>query len=285
MAGRPAIEYDADQVASTKEHVYYKKLQDQLRQQKQAKAETKNNQKERLDLEKDDKVHQTKKVETDVAAKKIFDIEDKVQLSKSSSKDNHKLKKEKKDGMHSSDHVSSKKDVALDGIKILKFLGFKIDMTSRMSDLVESFMRNTVQSRSHNFFLGKYAQFKVGVLGQLLSALGLTSEELHKLQKKALEGSIDENIKLMGENLYNLELTELVHGKKRKVRRSLAMFQEVEQQLIMQMRLLGNKGWWTPARLLEERIKQCKRIKEEFNRERAALLYQYEYIKQDKWKS
>lgn len=56
------------------------------------------------------------------------------------------------------------------------------------------------------FFLSAYAKFKVGVLVQMLSVLGVAPEELGQLQKQALADAIQENIALMEENMYTSEL-------------------------------------------------------------------------------
>jgi hypothetical protein len=154
----------------------------------------------------------------------------------------------------------------------------KIDISSRLQNLKESYMHNMVQSRSSNFFLSRYAQFKMGFLGQLLTSLGVGNAELGQLQRKALDGAIQENVDMMAENIYNQEVAELVYGKNRKMRRTMAMFREIQMQLLKQMNLLGKEGYWTKARLLEEKIRQCKKIEEEFLKERDALKYQFDVL-------
>ena len=111
----------------------------------------------------------------------------------------------------------------------------------------------------------------------MLSWLGLPPLEIDTLTKKAIEGAIAENEKTMGENIYNIEITQILYGAGKKVKRALAMLLETEQQLIKQMGLLGKPDFWNKARLAEEHLKQCKKIQEEFQQERNQLAYQLEY--------
>ncbi|MFC1753789.1 hypothetical protein ACFL96_10420, partial [Thermoproteota archaeon] len=165
-------------------------------------------------------------------------------------------------------------------LKTNRFLGLKIDLSGKISQMKESYMQNIRQSRSHNFFLSKYALFKVSALGQILSMLGVPQEELIKLQKKALNSAIQENLELMSENIYNLELSQLFFGYSRKARRSQRMFHKVQLQLMEQLSKLGKPYYWTKARLYEERIRQCRRIEDELTNEKHHLEYQLSYIEQ-----
>ena len=45
--------------------------------------------------------------------------------------------------------------------------------------------------------------------------------------------------------------------------------------------LLGKDNYWTKLRLLEERMYQCKRIKEEFLKESSILQYQLDHVDQE----
>jgi hypothetical protein len=276
-------EHSRSTVTSVKQNAYFKRIQQEIRDQRDNKKANDDKTQKLIEHENDKKVSQTSKVDAGVIASKLINISDKVKISKTSKqaakKDNNKIKTGQ---VQTNLETSDKTQLSDDGQYILKILGLKIDFSNKISDLMESFMRNIVQARSHNFFLRKYAQFKVGIIGQLLSTIGVAVEEIKDLQKKAIKGAVEENVKLMGENIYNLELTELVHGKKRKVRRALALFREVEQQLIRQMNMLGKTNFWSMSRLIEERIKQCKKIKEEFLREKDALQYKFEFIKQEK---
>ena len=147
-------------------------------------------------------------------------------------------------------------------------------MTEKIEGLQEQFTQSILQSRSSNLFLSKFAQFKVGMIGQLLSRLGFTVEDLEKLKKHAIEGGKTENIKSMQENIYNQELSNLIAGGGKKTKKAQAMFLEVQSQLIAQMTLLGNEDYWNNQRLMEEQISQCYKILEEFNSEKKALEYQ-----------
>jgi len=173
--------------------------------------------------------------------------------------------------------VVSTVDLKDNGSKILRSLGHKIDFLAKLPQLKVAFMQNLVQSRSANFFLSKFAQFKVGLMGQLLGALGVTQEEIRKLKKEAIKGAIEDNIQLMGENLYNAEISELIHGRHGKMKRAFAMFKEIENQLRNQMALLGRRSYWSNLRFLEEKMTQLKKIEEEFVKEKGDLEYQLKF--------
>ncbi|NBV41718.1 hypothetical protein EBR96_02985, partial [bacterium] len=145
-------------------------------------------------------------------------------------------------------------DLTGKNVEAAKSIGYKIDLNDKLGQLKQALMQNVVQSRSANFFVSKYAQFKVGMLVRLLAVLGVPPEEITALQHKAIQDAIQENINLMAENLYSMELTELVYGLGKKSRRNLRIFKEVQKQLMAQMAILGQKGYWTETRITEERL-------------------------------
>ena len=105
-------------------------------------------------------------------------------------------------------------------------------------------------------------------------------EELKKLKKQAFKEVFDENCLEMLENIYNIELVEIVQGKKRKTKRSLKLFYELQTKLIRTMNNIGRVGYWSKSRLLEARIGQCKRIKEELSADKNHSLYLLKYYGQ-----
>lgn len=254
---------------------YYEKLQETLKVQKEEATKQLASQSDQLaKVEKE-----TKEQVANALDKKSDHREDNVSIGNTKWTKNEEGKYELKATLK--DPMITSVDLKNDGNAILKFFGQKIDFSPKLSQLQQTYMQSTVQAKSSNFFLSKYAQFKVGLIGQMLTAMGVTPEELQIMQKKALESASEENLTNMGENIYNMELTELLHGKRRKSRRSLAMYAEAQQQLMQQMTLLGKPGYWSKARFLEERIKQMKKIREEFKQERDALAYQYEFLIQE----
>ncbi|RAP36906.1 hypothetical protein DID80_04675 [Candidatus Marinamargulisbacteria bacterium SCGC AAA071-K20] len=167
-----------------------------------------------------------------------------------------------------------------DGKKIIDYFGHKINFLKRLPDLKEMFKMNLLQSKSHNMFVAKFADFKVGVVGQILSYIGVPIEELKKLRQEALNEAFEENLELMSQNLYNVELSELVHGRSRKVISSLKMYKTNQAQLIKNMENLGRKGFWNKSRLFEEKLKQLSKIEDELKDEMNHLIYQRDYLAQ-----
>ncbi len=166
-----------------------------------------------------------------------------------------------------------------DETPIFRMFGIKIDFSSKVTQLQQQFMQLVVQSRSSNFFIGKFAQFKLGVVSQLLGYIGVSLDIMEGLKQKAIAGAVSENIHLMSENIYSLELTELLHGTSKKTKKTISMFREVERQLMAQMVALGKPDYWKPIRLSEERLRQCKRIQDEFNKDYHDLSYQLDFYR------
>jgi len=258
---------DPEKLSDVTQNAYYKKLQKELKD-KQSAHKLDHRRAKGIETEESNTISEdpVKK------ASATLSIEDKVSLRSFKWTQDKKGEFELKPTQITL-NAPSDIDLEHDASHILKIFGQKIDFTSKMTQLKQSFMHAAVQSRSHQFFLSKFAQFKMGLLGQLLSAIGVSPTELETLSKKAIQGAVQENIRQMAENIYNLELTELLYGNSRKAKRSLAMLRQIEKQLITQMALFGKRDYWSKPRLLEERITQCKKIEEEFQKERDDLAY------------
>ncbi len=266
---------DADQATQVLGNEYYQKLQREIRERRANDTVQGRNSGEK------DVVEDQRKVTAVVAASDLG-----VAKSTTGFQDSVQIRSFRWDRGKSGDfELNSKLDplilTSLDlkdrNVDSLKAIGYKIDLNDRLGQMKQTLMQSVVQSRSSNFFVSKYAEFKVGMLVRLLGLLGISPEELTAIQHQAIEDAIKENIQLMEENIYSLELTELVYGFGKKSRRNLKMFKEVQRQLIAQMSMLGRKEYWSEQRLAEENIRQVRRISEEFQKERDNLMYQYDY--------
>jgi hypothetical protein len=170
-------------------------------------------------------------------------------------------------------------DLKQNGEKLRRHLGQKIDFGKRIPQLKEMFKFNLIRSRSHNKYLSRFAQFKVGVVGQILALMGVPIEELRKLKKDALKEAFEKNQEDMAENIYTQEVTELMLGGKRS-KRTLAMCGEMQTQLTQRMNQIGPVGYWSKIRVMEEKIVQCQKIIDEFQKEKSVLEYEVQYREQ-----
>lgn len=162
---------------------------------------------------------------------------------------------------------------------IISVLGIRIDMKNKMQGFITKYLKNYVQARSHNLMVSKFAQFNVAILGQMLSVMGMTTEEIHELQKKALETAEDENIQLFCENEYNSEMIDIVGGGTRKeVASQKKIISEMRTQFITQMQRLGNPNYYTDIRIKEIQIEQVKKILTAFHEEKTNMEFQLNYI-------
>lgn len=267
---------EADQASQVLGNEYYKKLQRELKERQQVQTVQRDNSGEGTTVESDQK-----RVAAITAGAKSGSLPTQDRFGDSVQIQSFRWDR----GADGEFELSTRRETPLvtsvdltgKNVEAAKSIGYKIDLNDKLGQLKQALMQNVVQSRSANFFVSKYAQFKVGMLVRLLAVLGVPPEEITALQHKAIQDAIQENINLMAENLYSMELTELVYGLGKKSRRNLRIFKEVQKQLMAQMAILGQKGYWTETRITEERLKQLARIQDEFKKERENLAYQYEF--------
>lgn len=157
-------------------------------------------------------------------------------------------------------------------------LGYKINISEKLESFKDDYVKNYIQTKSHNYLLSKFALLKVAFLGQMLSMLGVTSEDIKKLQKQAMESAIDENMNLFKENEYNSELIEIVGGPKRQVKAQKKAIGEIRRQLTTQAVNLGLGHYYTQRKILEIQLDQSRAILDNFREEKDHLAYQLEYM-------
>lgn len=160
----------------------------------------------------------------------------------------------------------------------VSLLGYKISLADKIDSFKENYIKNYAQTKSHNYLMSKFAMLKVAFLGQMLSMLGMSSEDIRKLQKQAIESSIDENQALFNENEYNSELIEIVGGAKKKIRAQKKAIDEIRRQLRTQANNLGIGHYYTQRRIIEIKLEQSRAILGNFIEEKSNLEYQLEYM-------
>ena len=210
-------------------------------------------------------------------------FKDEVILSKKEEKQdaNQKLKQKE----ITSDIQKEEQKFKYNAKDILRSLGYKIDFHSKKEEFKEMFKFNYQESKSHNLFASRFARFKVGIVNQILTSIGVSYSELNQLKMECEKEFIEQNQLEMSENIYNIELNEIVNGKGKKSRHYTKMFITIQSQLINQMKNLGKTSYWSKTKLYEEKIKQCEKIKQEFTEEMQHLEYLLRYIKQKKVKN
>ncbi|PZM78658.1 MAG: hypothetical protein DKM50_11020 [Candidatus Margulisiibacteriota bacterium] len=162
---------------------------------------------------------------------------------------------------------------------IIKVLGLKIDLREKMQTYIDSYVKHYVQARSHNLMVAKFAQFNVAIAGQLLSILGMTAEEIKKLQKQAILSAVEENKLLFDENEYNSEMIAIVGGgTKNEIKAQQKVILELRTQFMTQMDRLGYPGHYSERRIKEVQIEQLKKILTAFHEEKNNLDFQLHYV-------
>jgi hypothetical protein len=157
--------------------------------------------------------------------------------------------------------------------------GMKIDIESKTSQLVDSFIKNVIQSKSHNLIVSKLAALKASAIGFLLSMFGMSSEDIRKLKKQAFEKGRNEVKQMYTENQYNLELLNIVGNASNKQHKAqVRVLEEMTKQLSLQAVNLGMADYFTVERKLEIRIDVCKEILNKFKEEQMNLKYELEYV-------
>ncbi|MBI5699543.1 hypothetical protein HZC35_04430 [Candidatus Saganbacteria bacterium] len=161
----------------------------------------------------------------------------------------------------------------------LKFMGQRIDISVKVAEFKENYVKNYTLTKSHNLMVARFAEFKTAFFGYLLSLCGVASEDIKKLRDKALQDGIHQNKMLFEENEYNGELLSIVGGGgKKAMRAQQKVISEIRNQLIAQAKNLGLPSYYSQERILDIQITQCQRIVQKFGEEKVNLEYQLAYL-------
>ena len=183
--------------------------------------------------------------------------------------------------MMDTDHVRISSIRSLDSgdsnAMIAHSFGIKIGLDEKQEELVDKYIKYFLQAKSYNYIVAKFASLKAAFLLQVLSSLGVTIPDLQKMQKKALDGALDENEILFEENEYNAEMIALLGGSGKRVKKELQIMDEIRDQLTTQMANFGKQDHYTEEKILSVKLKVCKRIRDEFQKEKDTLEYQKNY--------
>lgn len=101
--------------------------------------------------------------------------------------------------------------------QLLSLLGYKIDISQQVDQFKQKFQKCFIESKSHNALIGKFSELKVGIIGAMLSLLGLKPNDIDELKHDALKKAIADNINSFEQNEYNAELIT-VFTKTKKIR-------------------------------------------------------------------
>ena len=159
-----------------------------------------------------------------------------------------------------------------DPSKLWRLISYKLNDKQRINQLKQSYHDTLQQYYSHNDILSQFSSFKASVLGKILDKSGVDAAECKKIRQSVKKQVFEENKHLMAENIYHLELSELLYGKKKNTRPQRAKMLLMQQKLLYQMQKMDN-SYWNKERLLEEKITQSKKIREELVDERKNLRY------------
>jgi hypothetical protein len=162
---------------------------------------------------------------------------------------------------------------------VLRFMGHQINISSKVAEFKENYVKNYTLSKSHNLMVARFAELKTAFFGYLLSLCGVTSEDIKKLRDKAVQDGIHQNKMLFEENEYNGELLSIVGGGgKKAMRAQQKVISEIRNQLIAQAKNLGLSNHYAQERILEIQITQCQKIMQKFGEEKVNLEYQLAYL-------
>lgn len=156
---------------------------------------------------------------------------------------------------------------------ILSGFGIKIKMDKKLDAMLEKYKKHFKKTKSHNKMLAQFAQFNVDMIGLVLSKLGVSQEELMELRRVLTGECIEENLAMRDENIYNMELVQIIGGKQSKVKADLEVMHEIADQLVIQAKKLDIEEEYSPQALLLAKINKCKEILESFQEEKNKLSY------------
>lgn len=159
--------------------------------------------------------------------------------------------------------------------KVNRFF-YLLDYRKRLPELKELYTYSILQSKDASYILASYGAFKAGVVGQLLFGMGVSSEELKKLRNDAIEEAFNENILMVSEILYIIELTRVCENLKANSKKLKGMYLILSKRL-SEMSALGRPGFWSPLKILEERLNQLAKIETQLSSKKEVLSYKYRY--------
>ena len=173
--------------------------------------------------------------------------------------------------------VAAPKTVKKAADKIVNFLGYKIDMSARLSEYKESYQKWLIEARHANILLAAYAKVKYGMLQYILSLLGVNADELQKLQEEALGNAKAENDILYAQNEYNVELLTIFSSQK-KDKKKLRTFNRIKAELKLARKRLGDDGYFDGERGLLIKEEQIKKIMNELVEEQQRLQFLKDFV-------
>lgn len=159
-------------------------------------------------------------------------------------------------------------------VNLLGIAGIKIDLRAQTERFKEEYMKNFAMSKSHNMLVSRFAAMKYGFFGMMLSFLGVSTEELHQLQKSAREALVSQNKLLFEENEYAGEMLEIMGGSKKRIKAERTIIDEMRKQLLSQLSNCGFKEFSSPEKIVEIQKKQCSLILQKLVEEKASLEYE-----------
>ncbi len=243
---------------------YYKNLQRELAQKKDIKSQDTQNQATQK-IKQEDKQQQSKKIDPQLLRKPQF------KWSKEESGWSI-LPKQKKALPQMTKAYDRSTDV------LVTFLGYKIDLSTQTAALMDKYAKVYIEARSHNPLLAKFAEIKCGMLQALLSLLGISTEELQAIQKKAVKGSLEENQLLFEQNEYNLEMMELFGGSKKDKGRKMILL-EIREQIKKTTQGLGCDTIVTEETIVLAKKKAVSQVLVDMSQEKQALGMMLEFYR------
>lgn len=159
----------------------------------------------------------------------------------------------------------------------IPLLNIKINLREKIEYFKNEYIKTFAMSTSHNFIVSKIAKLKLGFYVMILSALGVTSDEMSLLKKRCLQDLFNQNKKAFEENEYASELLEIIGARKKQLKKERKVLATIRKQLIKQMENLGFKNYYTSEKINEICFYQCKKILTKLLEERNNLTYQKEF--------
>lgn len=156
--------------------------------------------------------------------------------------------------------------------QMLSILGYKIDVSNQADQFKQKLQKFYIESKSYNPLVGKFSQLKYGMVVAILSVLGIDTQTMDKLKRKALKKAIQDNIDCFKQNEYNFELLT-VFTSSRKDKGRAKVLTEMRKQLIKQMNNYDQPDFYTKEMITSIKKDQIKKIRGDLLEEKQNLSY------------
>lgn len=162
----------------------------------------------------------------------------------------------------------------------LNRISYPINLKTKLAAMTQNYKEAYQQARSPNLLIAKFSEFKGSIYRLVLTAAGMSLDDLKSIQHDAIQDAKETNIAQFEENEYNFEMMRVLTPKKSQ-KNLISKFLTTRKELMIHMDNLGEPDFWSPQKINTIQLEQNNLIYDSFLTEQQQLIYQKAYYYQD----